>query len=189
MSEVAKRLRDRRLNVWEQAKGLADTAAEENRAFSAEEQGTWDALNEELDKLDARIKSVLDTEKRARDADDAFNAVTGRKPDARAGSHAGSDGRDVNAEVRSFLKGEAGAPRSMEFIHNTQANGPINYRTLQSNTGTPTSIVPTDFYDQLIAHLIEVSGVMQTGPTVLNTAGGETLQVPKTTPYVYVTPT
>ena len=33
----------------------------------------------------------------------------------------------------------------------------------------------------LIAHLIEVSGVMQCGPTVLNTGGGETLQVPKTT--------
>jgi Phage capsid family len=31
------------------------------------------------------------------------------------------------------------------------------------------------------AHLIEVSGIMQCGPTVLNTGGGETLQVPKTT--------
>lgn len=181
MSEVAKRLRDRRLNVWEEAKKLAEDAAEENRSFSAEEQGKWDALNEELDKLDARIKSVLDTEKRAKDADAAFDHVTSRKPDrAPAAHHAGSDGRDMNAEVRAFLKGEPGQPRAMEFTHNP-ALGAINYRTLQSNTGTPTSIVPTDFYDQLIAHLIEVSGVMQTGPTVLNTAGGENLQIPKTT--------
>jgi HK97 family phage major capsid protein len=43
------------------------------------------------------------------------------------------------------------------------------------------NLVPTDFYDQLIAHLIEVSGILQTGPTVLNTAGGESLQIPKTT--------
>jgi HK97 family phage major capsid protein len=43
------------------------------------------------------------------------------------------------------------------------------------------NLVPTDFYDQLIAHLIEVSGILQCGPTVLNTAGGENLQIPKTT--------
>jgi HK97 family phage major capsid protein len=35
-----------------------------------------------------------------------------------------------------------------------------------------------DFYDQLIAYLIEVSGLLQAGPSVLNTAGGETVQIP-----------
>ena len=50
-SEVTKRLRDRRLNVWEQCKALADGAATENRAFTAEEQGKWDVLNEEMDTL------------------------------------------------------------------------------------------------------------------------------------------
>ena len=80
-SEVAKRLRDRRLNVWNEAKGLADSAAEENRAFSAEEQGKWDALNEEIDKLDVRIKSVLETEQRAKDADSAYDALTGKPVD------------------------------------------------------------------------------------------------------------
>src|SRR5206468_3711920 len=49
MSEVVKRLRERRANVWEQAKGLADRAAEENRQFSGEEEGQWTALNAELD--------------------------------------------------------------------------------------------------------------------------------------------
>jgi len=43
------------------------------------------------------------------------------------------------------------------------------------------NLVPTDFYDQLISHLIEVSGVMQAGPTVVHTDGGEPLQIPKTT--------
>ena len=181
MSEVAKRLRDRRLNVWNEAKGLAEEAAEENRSFTAEEQGTWDALNEELDKLDARIKSVLDTEKRAKDADDAFNHVTsGSKRGREVASHADSSGRDVRSEIRAFFRGNEGAPKAMEFARDP-AKGALNLRTLQSNTSTPTSLVPTDFYDQLIAHLIEVSGVMQTGPTVLNTAGGETLQIPKTT--------
>ena len=180
MSDVAKRLRDRRLNVWNEAKGLAEEASEENRAFTAEEQGKWDALNEELDNLDARIKSVLDTEKRAKDADDAFNHVTSGSKRRETAGYADSSGRDVRSEIRSFFRGEAGSPKAMEFARDP-AKGALNLRTLQSNTSTPTSLVPTDFYDQLIAHLIEVSGVMQTGPTVLNTAGGETLQIPKTT--------
>ena len=41
--------------------------------------------------------------------------------------------------------------------------------------------MPTDFYGQLVAHLIETSAILQSGATILNTASGETLQVPKTT--------
>lgn len=179
-SDVVKRLRDRRLNLWNDINQIAETAASENRNFSAEEQGKWDAVNAEIDALDVRIKSALDAERRMKETDDAFDAIEKRTVDPRAGSHAQSDGRDLNEEVRKFLKGERGAPRSMEMWR-PKALSQAEFRTLQSNTGSPTSIVPTDFYDQLIAHLIEVSGVMQAGPTVLNTAGGETLQIPKTT--------
>jgi HK97 family phage major capsid protein len=45
-----------------------------------------------------------------------------------------------------------------------------------NNTGA--GIVPIDFYDTLISYLIEVSGVMQCGPNVLNTSGGEPIQMP-----------
>lgn len=173
-SEVAKRLRDRRLNVWNEAKKIAEDAAAENRAFTPEEQGKWDAMQEEMRTLDTRIGAVLDTEKRAKAADDAFNDLEGR-PREGGGQPPQSD---MAAEVRKWARGEDGASRALEIRR--QASGPINYRTLVT-TGTASSIIPTDFYDQLIAHLIEVSGVMQCGPTVLNTGGGETLQVPKTT--------
>ena len=172
MSEIAKRLRDRRLNVWEQAKGIAERAVEENRALSAEEQGQWDSLNEELDNLDKRIKSALDTEQRAKDADDAFNRLDG-KPQVR-----GQSENQADTELRAFLRGEAGAPRYMDV----RPNGPVNLRALSKlTTGAGGNTVPTSFYDQLVAHLIEVSGVMQTSPTVLNTNSGETIQIPKTT--------
>ena len=180
-SEVAKRLRDRRLNVWNEAKGLADSAAEENRAFSAEEQGKWDALNEEIDKLDVRIKSVLETEQRAKDADSAYDALTGKPVDV---SKRGEPSQEM-AEMRSFFRGEQGAPRH----YDVRPDSPVNYRTLSTlTTGAGGNLTPTDFYDQLIAHLIEVSGVMQAGPTVLNTAGGEALQIPKTTSHSTAAP-
>jgi HK97 family phage major capsid protein len=172
-NEIAKRLRDRRLNVWEQAKGLADAAAEENRALTAEEQGTWDGLNEELDTLDKRIKAVLEQEERAKQADEQFNRIHQQTPEK---------GREVATrgatELRAFLRGDPGAGRFFDV----RPEGPVQYRVLSSlTTGAGGNLVPTSFYDQLVAHLIEVSGIMQANPTVLNTQSGENLQIPKTT--------
>lgn len=185
MSEVAKRLRDRRLNVWNEARGYVETAAEENREMTAEEQGTWQRLMEELDSIDEKIGGVLKAEQRSKDTDAAFDKITARKPERpaekRGGevSHADGGGRDLDTEIRAFLSDRHANP--LELRHDVEAHGPLNLRTLLSSTGTPTSIVPTDFYDRLIAHLIEVSGIMQAGCTVLNTSGGESLQIPKTT--------
>ena len=176
MSEIVKRLRERRLNVWEQAKGLADRATEENRAFSPEEQGQWDGLNSELDALDTRIKSALDTETRAKEQDEAFNRLTGKPVERGDG---GSETK-LDTELRSFLRGEPGAPRTFD-VKPTQGTVPTSYRDLSKLTDAAGKFtVPTSFYNRLVEHLIEVSGVLQAGPTVLNTASGENIQIPKT---------
>lgn len=176
MSEIARTLRDRRLNVWERAKEIADKATEENRALTPEEQGGWDQANDELNKLDARIKSVLEAEKRSRDADDAFDAITGKTHDAVRRAAGRPDAGDN--EIRRWLRGENGTSRVLELTRDPN-RGPINYRSLLNTPAlSGGAMVPTDFYDQLLAHLIEVSGVLQTGPTIVNTAGGEPLQFP-----------
>ena len=170
------------MNVWNDAKKIAEDAAGENRSMTDEEQGRWEAYQEEMGKLDTRIRAVLDTEKRAKDADDAYDALSGKKPAQGQETRAGGE---YLAEVRKWARGEEGAPKALDIRHD-DARGPINYRVLGTsapgawNTNA-SSVIPTDFYDQLIAHLIEVSGIMQCGPTVLNTGGGETLQIPKTT--------
>jgi|HubBroStandDraft_2_1064218.scaffolds.fasta_scaffold09589_4 HK97 family phage major capsid protein len=200
-SQVAQDLRDRRLKVWEEAKAVSARATEENRALTAEEQGTWDALagdGGELDKLDERIGAVLKAEKRSADTDAAYNALDGRPRSGPASILGGSQGSgygqgresrspgdqggDASAELRAWLAGTPGTPKHFELRHDTATRGPLNLRTL-STIGNPSGgyLTPTDFYDQLIAHLVEVSGVLQAGPTILNTAGGEVLQIPKTT--------
>lgn len=186
MGEIVKRLRDRRVNVWEQAKALADQAAEQNRNFSAEEQGQWDALNEELDQLDKRIKAALDQETRAKEADAAFQRLSNQAPTdqrrgntgAGGGNTGGPDG-DRTTELRAFMRGDNGAPRYFDV----RPSGAMpEFRTLSKlTTGAGGNLVPTDFYSRLMAHLIEVSAILQAGATVLNTSGGETIQVPKTT--------
>lgn len=176
MSEVVKRLRDRRLNVYEQAMALANAASEENREFSAEEEGQWQQLNAELDALDSRIKNMLDGEQRAKDTEDAFAKLQG-KPVERGQEPASQ----TESELRAFLRGEG--PRAMTF----GGDGPVSFRDLikvgpgvdPDTAGGYT--VPTSFFSRLVAHLIEVSGVLQAQPTVLNTASGENIQIPKTT--------
>lgn len=177
MSTMIETLRQRRLNVWEQAKSLADKAADENRAFSAEEEGTFDALNSEIDKLDARMTAALEQEKRAKDADALFDSVRGGgQPKQGGGPEAGKPGTDRQAELRKFLKGESG--RTFDL----RPESPVDFRSLTKGSATAGgNTVPTSFYDRLMAHLIEVSAVMQAGATVLSTNSGETIQVPKTT--------
>jgi HK97 family phage major capsid protein len=174
-------LRGRRANVWEQMKALADKASEENRAFSAEEQGQWDVMSEELDRLDARIKSALDTEQRAKDADDAFNRLHGGGGQgAQGGGQRGSgpnpqEGQQAS-ELRNWMRGEG--PRFFEV----KPNGPIDVRSLVKGTAAAGgNTVPTSFYDRLVQHLIQTSAILQSGATILNTDSGETIQIPKTT--------
>src|ERR1700744_3798566 len=71
-------------------------------------------------------------------------------------------------EVRRSAKGSV----NPAYLQSTE------FRTLLSVGNTASSTVPVDFYDQLISFLIEVSGLLQTGPSVLNTQGGETIQIP-----------
>jgi HK97 family phage major capsid protein len=60
--------------------------------------------------------------------------------------------------------------------------GTNEFRTLSKLTAAAgQNTVKTSFYEQLMAHLIEVSGIMMAGPTVLQTTTGEQIQVPKTT--------
>jgi HK97 family phage major capsid protein len=173
VSEIVKRLRDRRLNVWNEASAIADRATEENRAFSPEEQGQWDGLNAELDALDKRIKSALDTEQRAKDQDEVFNRLQGAPVETRAGGS-----QQVATELRSFLQGQ----RGRVFEVRPDGTQPVELRTLSKlTTGAGGNTVPTSFYDRLMAHLIEVSGILQAGATVLNTNSGEQIQIPKTT--------
>ena len=170
MSEVAKTLTERRNRVWEQAKALADRAAEENRQFTGEEEAQWTALNAELDALDRRIKAVIEGEQRAKEAEEAMARLRG-EPRNQGGPQTGPG----DEELRAFLRGEG--PRALEI-----APSRVNYRDMTKGTATAGgNTVPTDFYGRLVAHLIETSAIMQAGATVLNTASGEAIQVPKTT--------
>jgi HK97 family phage major capsid protein len=181
MSEVVKRLRERREAVLTQVRDIADRAASENRNLNKDEQSDWDSLNAELDALDTRARAVIAGEQRAKDIEESYSKLNGQAPVR--GAQTQGDSEEVTA-LRGMLTGRAGAPRTIEVRPQERmtARKLQELRTLSKLTAAAgNNTVPTTFYDQLIAHLIETSSVLRAGVTILNTDSGETIQVPKTT--------
>lgn len=191
MSDVVAKLRDRRTRVVEEARRLAEIAAEANRNFSGEEEAQWQTLNSEIDALDKRIGAMVEGETRAKKTEDAMRDLEGKprvdgrsdRDDQRSGGDrdggAGDAGMsDYEVQLRGMLTGASGAPRAIDV----KPKGKVDFRTLSKLTAPAGgNTIPTTFYDQLIQHMIETSSVLQAGVRVLNTTGGETIQIPKTT--------
>jgi len=166
-SAFMKRLREQRANTWEQAKAILDAAAAENRDLTAEEQVSYDKMNADLDSVAARVKDLEEAETRSRETDEAIQRILDQKPVVKD-----EQPTDESVALRAFLRGEGG--RSFEV-------GPES-RDLTKGTATAGgNTVPTSFYNQLRAHLIEVSGILKAGPTIFETASGENFDFPITT--------
>ena len=167
-----KDLNEKRKSAWEQAKGLVDTAISEKRELDASEQEQYDRINKDIDGLRARIDREV--EQRQIDADvEASLRNSGVNP-------AGTPATDLSEQFRQLAKGEI---RSIDMPAGDFGKA-LNVRALSKGTATAGgNTVPTSFYDQLVEHMVESSGVLQLGPTVLNTTGGEQLDIPVTTSY------
>ena len=155
---IAQRLTEERVRAREQAKTIIDAA--EGRAFTAEEEQTLTRIDTDLNELESRIGDILESERRAQELDAKLATY---RPTA-----APTPARNEATELRSFLRGEAGKSYEVERRDVTKGS-----------TGAP---VPTSFYNELITHMVHV-GPMLDVSTVLNTASGENLQIPRTTAY------
>jgi HK97 family phage major capsid protein len=162
MSDYINQQVDARAKAWEQAKALLDSAAEEKRDLSAEENQTYDRIMADLDQRAATINTIkAQTEREVR----AAEAMVGYESQARPEIAVPS----INdAElIRSLARGEI---RSHSFEKRD---------VLTSSTGSP---VPTSFYDQVLLLARHVGPMLETS-TTLATAGGENLQIPSLSAY------
>lgn len=173
MSEI-KTLIEQRQNIWAQAKALLDTAEAANRDLSAEEQGSYDKMTGDLTSLRARIDRMVERDQTDKDIAESLRSIGIQSVDGQPGAGDLTDQfrdlakrriTEVNVSARDFGK----ALESRALAKGAAATGGAT--------------VPTLFYDRLVEHMIDSSGLMQLGPTIINTTGGETLQVPVTTSY------
>ena len=162
MKEYLDRQVEIRQQAWHQAKAIIDVATAEKRDLSAEEEQTYSRLNDELNERAATIAKLREDETRELRMDAATREIADQvRPVASAPVN-----EDV-AMIRALIKGES---RSASFERRD---------ILKSSTGSP---VPTSFYNQVIMKARLVAPVLATS-TVLNTAGGENLQIPRLSTY------
>ena len=148
-----------RNRAWEEAKALLDTAAAEGRDLTAEENEKYNRIHDDMNTRSEAIKRFqADEQHEAR-----FVEATRDIKRSEISRPAQND-TDV---VRSLAKGEI---RSIEFEKRDVTT---------TSTGAP---VPTSFYDQIVEHMVVVGPMLETS-TMIRTAGGEALQVPRTNAY------
>jgi len=162
MSEYIAELSEQRAKAWEQAKALLDVATNEKRDLSAEEAQTFDRINADIDTKDSRIKAIIDTEQRDRDIQES-RARLGVPPNL-GGAAADLDIDD--ATVRRLLSGE-------------QRTAKFEKRAITKGSAT---LVPSSVYDRVVEHLVQAN-VVRNYATVLTTASGEALAIPKSTAF------
>ena len=163
MSDYIKQQVDARARAWEEAKSLLDTAAKENRDLSAEENEKYNKINADLENRAKVIETIkADQEREVR----AMEAMKGLENQARPEEVAVSAQTDADA-IRSLARGEI---RTYEFEKRDVTKG---------STGSP---VPTSFYNQVLMLARHVGPMLETS-TILNTAGGENLQIPSLSAY------
>jgi HK97 family phage major capsid protein len=162
MKEYLDRQVEIRQQAWHQAKAIIDVATAEKRDLSVEEEQTYSRLNDELNERAATIAKLREDETRELRMDAATREIADQvRPVASAPVN-----EDV-AMIRSLIKGEL---RSASFERRD---------VLKTSTGSP---VPTSFYNQVIMKARMIAPVLATS-TVLNTAGGENLQIPRLSTY------
>jgi len=138
--------------------------------FNAEQQAEFDRHNEAIDSLDARIRSGLDhieREAKATAALDEFRAYG----DLTTPHESAVDAKvDDETLFRQLVTGEIRSFTSM----------PTEARDMTKGTATAGgNIVHSSMWDRIVDKLEEESQVIRAGATVINTAGGEDLLVPR----------
>jgi len=161
--EYIKQQHEARNRAWEEAKALLDSAAAENRELSADENTKYENISADLDRraqIIETLKADADREVRAAEAMRGFEAQAQPVGDK-------SVAKDEAEVIRSLARGDI---RSYEFEKRD---------ITKSSTGSP---VPTSFYNRII-ELARFVGPMLETSTILNTAGGENLQIPSLSAY------
>ena len=163
MSEYIQQQAEARAKAWEEAKALLDSAAAEKRELTGEENQTYDRIMADLDQRSAVIETMnaqAERENRAAEAMKGFESQV--KP-----ANIAVPAIDEAELIRSLARGEI---RSASFEKRDVTKG---------STGAP---VPTSFYDSVVLLARKVGPLLETS-TIINTAGGENLQIPSLSAY------
>jgi HK97 family phage major capsid protein len=186
MERIDELMQQRAALVTEQRR-ILDKAEGENRDLAGEEAQEYSRMDGELDSLDSRIERLKDHRERQRSLAEAEAGRGGVWNPNR-------DGGDPNAgeEVRAYHQAfdryvRHGMTELSEEERSILRNGykreeDGEARDLSSGTAAAGGYtVPQSFYGKLVNKLELASNVRASGATRIETAGGNTLPIPKVT--------
>jgi HK97 family phage major capsid protein len=153
MSEFIKGQTEERANAIMQVREILDRAESEARGLSVDDLGHVERLEARIADIDNGIAVARRSEERQAEVAQA------------AGSFVPAvEARDDNAILRSIAMGESRGHEFRAALTPTSGSG----------------VVPYDFYNQVFSFLQNTNPLFTTS-TVINTTGGNTLQIPKVT--------
>jgi HK97 family phage major capsid protein len=153
MSEFIAKQVDAKAKAWHEAKELIDSVEARGGVWSGEDEAKYASLTADINKRN----ELIELEQR--------DAKTSEAMQAAAVNFAGSSVDDSESDIlRKMVLGEI---RGHEFKPEKRA-------IIGTQTGAP---VPTNFYSEIIKVARLVNPLLEYA-TVINTAGGENLQIP-----------
>lgn len=186
---VAKELREKRANLWNQANEIIERAAAEGRERTAEENEQIDRIHDEMDRLQREIERLERHHDLSRQLSESAGVIVGLQDGAQA---AGYSGRDIDSvvdeEIRQWLLNEDERQPKRFLLRNAFAPERELRRMLpelreQRALGTGSGpaggyTVPQGFYRVLEDAMLAYGGMRQARTTILRTASGEPLPMP-----------
>ena len=183
-NEYINRLHEERLKAVSEQRGLVEDAMKQGRAnLSAEEQATIERLDTVIDGHDTEIRSWQDRDQRDKENEEAraqyepFVRPAVLEESFGEGGAAEQDPfyKFLNGEIRSVDINISAAAREKAAVRGGQ---PLSeFRDLTKTDDT--ALVPVSYARTLYDFLETYSGVRRTGATVLTTADGNIMTMPK----------
>jgi HK97 family phage major capsid protein len=173
MSSIIESLTQRREALVVQSTELAQKAVAEGRNLTSDESAKFDQMISEVEALDTRRSAIAEGEQRARDIEASFTP-SGKRDDERDKQGAfGQWAREARNGDQFDVERTAGAEQRAVDLYSGRAE-----RRDMSATG---GISKTSVYSQLWEYAVAGSQILQSGVTIINTADGNTIPMPRVT--------
>ena len=185
MPERIDDLLQRRAALVTEQRRLLDSAEGEDRTLNAEESQTYERVGSDLDELETRIERLRDSRERARSLAAAEHGSGEGNFDPRRASGEASEGSEENraylAAFESYIR-RGMVEMTPEEIRTLRAGFSRDETRVGQNVGTNADggyTVPQGFYGRLVEFLTESAAMRRAGATVVETASGNDLPIPK----------
>jgi HK97 family phage major capsid protein len=184
---LMKRLMEKRGRAVSQSRDFVEKYSDGSE-MSAEDNEAFKRANSEVDRLGTLIKEEIKLAREERDFSAAYESGV-QKAKARKEGSGGGDGpgetRTLADKMRADLQASKdGSTRNGAVLQAVPEHRQFirEQRDLLAGTATKgQETVPVTLVNSLYEKLFDDSAILETGPTILRTASGETLKLPRLT--------